>query len=395
MRQRPLVAIVSNALTPYRLHLHRRLIREIPEIQLASLFTHSESTAPFEAAPPADIHPIEFGPGEFATQQSRLRFAWHEWRKGGRVISWLREHGAAGVVVLGYNDPGRRRIIRWCHHQEIPCFLFGDSNVRGDTASGWKRLLKRALLPRILRRCRGVLVCGSLGREYYLKYGVPPERIELFPYEPDYAQIESITPAQIEVARERFGLPETRHFVIYSGRLAPEKRVDLLLDAFAKIASDRPDWDLLIVGGGPLAEELQDRIPKGLFPRVHWLGFLDDQAVLSALYRCARVFVLPSDYEPWAVVINEAVAAGLAVIASDAVGAAADLVRDGVNGRVFPSGDLATLTVCLREVTASDEWERLGRGAASVLADWRAKADPVTGLKRVLQKAGVVSTINS
>jgi glycosyltransferase involved in cell wall biosynthesis len=271
--------------------------------------------------------------------------------------------------------------------------LFGDSNVRGDTATGWKRVLKKALLPRILRRCRGVLVCGSLGREYFLKYGVPPDRIDPFPYEPDYAQIESITPAQIAAARKRFGLSETRHFVIYSGRLAPEKRVDLLLDAFAAIAPDRPDWDLLIVGGGPLAAELQNRVPANLIQRIHWLGFLDDQAALSALYRCADVFVLPSDYEPWAVVINEAVAAGLAVIASDAVGAAADLVRDRINGRIFPRGDLATLTACLRDVTDSNEWDRLGRGAAGILADWRAKADPVNGLKRALQKAGVVPSL--
>ena len=57
----------------------------------------------------------------------------------------------------------------------MPVFLFGDSNVRGDRAGGWKGRLKRLLLPRVLRLCDGVVACGSLGEEYFARYGVPRE----------------------------------------------------------------------------------------------------------------------------------------------------------------------------------------------------------------------------
>jgi glycosyltransferase involved in cell wall biosynthesis len=193
----------------------------------------------------------------------------------------------------------------------------------------------------------------------------------------------------VETARQRFGLAAGRRRIVYSGRLADVKRVDLLVDAFATVAGDRPDWDLLVVGDGPLREALAGRIPPALRGRVTWTGFLDDQETISALYKSCDVLVLPSEYEPWAVVINEAAAAGLAIVASDVVGAAAELVRDGVNGRTFPAGDGAALTAALRDVTAPDvtapdRADAMKAASAAVLADWRRRGDPVEGLRAAL-----------
>src|SRR4051812_6751442 len=103
MADRPVLAVVSNALTPYRLHYPRRIALELPEVELWSLFTHGRSSAPFAAGPPPEIRPVEFGPGEASEGQGRPRFALREWRKGGRVIRWLRERGAGAVVLGGYN----------------------------------------------------------------------------------------------------------------------------------------------------------------------------------------------------------------------------------------------------------------------------------------------------
>src|SRR4029078_10529240 len=83
MSARPLVAVVSNSLTPYRLHLHRRIARELPEIELASLFTHVDSTSPWGLEPPADIHPVQFGAGEPSANQVRARYPLHERRPRG------------------------------------------------------------------------------------------------------------------------------------------------------------------------------------------------------------------------------------------------------------------------------------------------------------------------
>jgi glycosyltransferase involved in cell wall biosynthesis len=135
---------------------------------------------------------------------------------------------------------------------------------------------------------------------------------------------------------------------------------------------------------------MQDRVPADLKSRVCFTGFMDDQAAVSSLYRLSDILVLPSDYEPWALVINEAAAAGLAIVSSDIVGAAAELVRDGVNGRLFPPGDLPALTRCLLEITAPAKIDAAKSASATVLADWRARGDPVNGLRQAMKKAGVL-----
>jgi glycosyltransferase involved in cell wall biosynthesis len=388
---RPCLAIISNGLTPYRLHLHRRIAREIPELKLWSLLTHQEGASAWALDAPAEIGAVAFhAPGETSARQGDPRRAAAEWAKGGRVIRWLKGHDVRAVVMLGYNDAGRLRVIRWCAARGLPCFLFGDSNIRGDRATGLRAVAKRAVVGWVVRRCAGVLPCGTLGRDYFVKYGADPARIFFVPYEPDYDLIRNLPAESIDRTRDRFGLGPGRRRLVYSGRLVPVKRVDLLIDAFVAIADRRPEWDLLIVGDGPLRAGLEARVPAPIRHRVIWTGFVGEQADVGALYRLGDVLVLPSDYEPWALVVNEAAAAGLAVVASDSVGAAAELVRDGVNGRTFPRGDLPALTAALLEVTDPAAIDGRRAASAAVLDDWRRRADPVRGLRDALGSVGAL-----
>lgn len=386
---RPVVAIISNALTPYRLHFHRRLVRELPAIEWWSLFTHDVSNAPWAPADEADIRPVRFGPGERSDDQSKPSRALHEYRKGGRMIRWLADHPTAAVILLGYNDPGRLRVLNWCRRHGVPCFLFGDSNVRGDQATGVKARVKHWLLPRIFRRCAGILPCGSLGRAYFRRYGVSDNRMFDMPYEPDYDLVAGETDAEVRAEYSKRGLPPDRDYFLYCGRLVGIKRVDVLIDAFVQASNKRPDWDLLLVGGGPLHAALEGRVPEAVRSRVHWVGFSDDQSVVARLQRGARVMAVPSEFEPWGVVVNEGVAAGLAIVASDAVGAAAELVRDGVNGRLVPAGDVTAWSAALLDVSDPVNLSRYRRASAAVLADWRQRGDPVAGVAAALCAAGV------
>jgi glycosyltransferase involved in cell wall biosynthesis len=387
---RPGVAIITNSQTPYRLALHLRIARELPQLRLWSLYTHELSNASWKFTAPAEIGPVRFGPGEDCADATRPNRQWREFKRGGQIIQWLKDHDIRMVVIFGYNDLGRLRIIRWCKKAKVPCFLFGDSNIHGDHVSGIKAIAKRLIVGTVVRWCTGVFACGSLGREYFVKYGAKPERIFYFPYEPDYALIENLPADAIESARQQLGLTPGRHRMVYSGRLVDLKRVDLLIDAFSAVASDRLDWDLLIVGDGPQKAILQAKIPADLVSRVIWAGFIDDQLRVSAIYRNCDLLVLPSDFEPWALVINEAVCAGLAVVCSNVVGAAAELVRDGVNGRVFPPGDLAALTDALRQMTEPGVVERMRSASTEVLKDWRHRGDPVRGLLEAVKFAGVL-----
>jgi glycosyltransferase involved in cell wall biosynthesis len=185
------------------------------------------------------------------------------------------------------------------------------------------------------------------------------------------------------------GLAAGRRRLVCCCRLIDVKRVDMVIDAFGAIAAERPEWDLVIVGEGPLRAGLEERARAAAAGRVQFLGFLDQERV-TGVYRSSDALVLASAYEPWALVVNEAAAAGCAIVASDLVGAAPELVREGENGFVFAAGDLGALTERLRAVTEAGTIENLKRGSRAVVAEWRRRADPIAGLRSALASAGVL-----
>jgi glycosyltransferase involved in cell wall biosynthesis len=392
--KRPEVVILTNVATPYRLALHNRIDTEMPEIRLLTIYTHDQADQAWSLNPArasSEDRVFRFGKGESVIDAPRWTNAWREWTKGRQICRWLAQRRPAAMLLCGYNDVGRLRVLRCCNRLGIPVFLVGDSNLRGERVSGLKAFIKKLFIPRVIKRCFGVMPCGSYGAEYFVKYGATTDRVYFVPYEPDYQLIQNLSQQRIDEVAHQHQLHPERRRIVFCGRMIPAKRPDLAIDAFVAIANDRPDFDLIMIGDGDLRRNAEGRIPAHLRSRVRFTGFLGNQEEISALYRASDVFVLPSVYEPWGVVINEAVAAGMAVVATDSVGAAGELVRDGVNGRTFPSGDRAAFTAALKDATDPDKLRDYKIASAGVLADWRDRGDPVKGIRKALVAAGVLS----
>jgi len=385
------LALISNSLPPYRLRLHERLAAQLSEVTLYSVFTHEAHKGLWDYSPPDAINPVLFGAGEDPSGQSSPRRALHEWRKGGRIIRWMRETGIQAVVMNGYNDPARLRIALWCRRRGVPCFVRGDSNIKLERESGGKARLKQILLPRLLRIFFGAMAVGTNGVAFFRHYGVPDEKIFLVPFEPGYDRIERMTASQVDALRDEMGWSKQRRRIVFTGRLVALKRVDLIIDAFLSLASQRPDWDLVIIGDGPERESLEAKVPAEMRGRVFWTGFLTDQDQISKIHGASDVLVMASNRERWALVVNEAAAAGLAIVSSDIVGAAADLVRDGDNGRIFPADDLGALTEALRDVTDEQHIDRMKADSRSLLNEWRERHPPEAGLREALRTVGLLS----
>jgi glycosyltransferase involved in cell wall biosynthesis len=386
------LAIIAAAPSPYRIHQCLRIARELgDEVKLSSIFLHEHNWQPWSSALPAEIRPTVFGLGETPQPRNHGLNWLRQWRKAGQVIRWLRDHRVDAVITAGYNDPGLMRLIAWCRRTGTPNFLFGDSNIYGDRARGLRRFAKRKYIEWVMRQVTGLMPCGSYGRMYFEPYGGKNKPCFYMPHEPNYGRIFAVTPEARAQVRAKFGLRPERRYFLYAGRLAEVKRVDTLIAAFAKLAGDRPDWDLLVIGGGELQSQLQASVPTHLVHRVIWTGFINDPDELAALYASGHVFILPSSYEPWAVVVCEAAAAGLPIVASRVVGAAGELCREGVNGRLFTPGDVDELTRILLDVTASEErLASLSRGSLEVLDDWRRRGDPVQGVRLALAHVGLL-----
>ncbi|HEY0157925.1 MAG TPA: glycosyltransferase [Thermoanaerobaculia bacterium] len=140
-----------------------------------------------------------------------------------------------------------------------------------------------------------------------------------------------------------------RKHLITLGRLAPEKRVDLLIRAFARIADDLPEWDLDVYGDGPLREELT-RAAQRVHGRVTIHGFTDEPyAALAG----ADLYASASCIEGFGNAIWEALACGVPVVAMDCGAPVRTLVHDGIDGRLVQGGEHA-LSVALAELMGDD-----------------------------------------
>ena len=389
-RSKPInIAIVANNMTPYRLHLLQRIHRELPEVRLSSLLTHDDPLWKFSPEDLAEIGTVSFGTGETSEQQGKIRYQVHEWRKAGRMIDALKNKDVVAVILCGYVGAGRLRILSWCHRTGRKVLFSSDSNVKLDSPQGLARLIKRPLVEWVCRQVDAFLPCGTLGRAYFEKYGADPSRVFYFPYEPDFSLIEQIGEADMAAARNRFHLSAGRKRIVYCGRFVAIKRLDLLVEAFKQIAEVRPEWDLLLMGDGPLRPQVESLANSLLGTRVTITGHLDNQRMISSVYRCCDVFALCSDYDAWSLVLNEAAAAGLALVSSDVVGAAAELVQEGINGRTFAAGDLAALKSALLEVTDPATLNRMKESSRTICAHWRRMADPIVGLRNALSMLDV------
>jgi glycosyltransferase involved in cell wall biosynthesis len=141
------------------------------------------------------------------------------------------------------------------------------------------------------------------------------------------------------------------------------------LEAFAATKASRAV--LVFAGDGPLREALHRKaVDLGITEQVRFLGFMN-QSQLPAVYRAADLMVLPSEYEPFAVVVNEASCCGCPVAASDRVGAAADLIAPVNPDFIFPCGDISALTRLLKTALRDPhELERRGQNARQRMKTW-------------------------
>lgn len=387
----PNVALLHLVPTPYWQQLHRAMRQSLPGVTVSSLYTHANPDQPWELSALHDVRPVSFAEpaAEGETRLGRVR---RELRIATSVIRWLETERVNAVVLYGYADLIRLRVLAWCKAHGVAVFMAADSNIRGDRqrAVGAKGLIKKAVVTSIVKSCDGVMPFGTCGAEYFRKYGARDGRIFAVPGGPDYALIRSVGTDEVRSQMSRLGLGADRRRLVVSGRLVSLKRVDLVIDAFARLADRRPDWDLVIVGDGPERAALEARVPDRLRDRVTFAGFIGDQRALAAVYKACDAMVLASNTEAWGLVMNEALACGLAVVSSEVVGAAADLIAEGSNGRTFANEDLDSLTHALAEVTDGENIDRMRANSPAVLAAYRAAFDPIEGVRNALRSVSLL-----
>jgi len=236
----------------------------------------------------------------------------------------------------------------------------------------WKFGLKGRVLPWLFRTGDATLVPSSRGRRFLLSLGLSPERIHVTPYAVDNSffasRAESANPSE---TRRAWGVPKEAFVALFVGKLVEWKRPADLIRAAAIV----PDTWAVLAGDGVLRRRLTELAGSlGIRQRVQFLGFVN-QTELPPVYRAADVLVLPSAFEPFGLVVNEAFACGIPAIASDACGCVEDLIVEGETGFSFPSGDVAALADRLRRIQGPGAWERMAAGARDRISEWGPEAN--------------------
>lgn len=251
-------------------------------------------------------------------------------------------------------------------------FIFSTdaSSIQPRDRQRWKAWLKPLVLPFIFRLADATIVSSTLGQQMVCSLGIPAERIILTPSSVDNDWW-SWQAAQVDVktVRQQWGVPTDAPVILFCGKLQAWKRPQDVLRAFAK--ANLPGSYLVLAGDGPLRAELEAEAKAlKVSEQVRFLGFVN-QSQLPSVYRSADLFVLPSEYEPFGVVVNEAMLCGCPVVTSDRVGAHYDLIRNGETGLVYSCGDVDALAAILQEVLPDRERLRqMGEAAYKRMETW-------------------------
>jgi glycosyltransferase involved in cell wall biosynthesis len=252
----------------------------------------------------------------------------------------LREWRAEAVLVYGWRYKAHLKILREFHGR-MPVLFRGDSTML-SAPGGLKGLVRRQVLRWVYRHVDVALAVGTQSRRYFLAHGLREEQVVHAPHAVDNARLCAAVDADtdLDAARRELAVTPQQVLAMFVGKLEPIKWPEGLLAAHRRLGSAASV--LAYVGSGPLQESLRQAATDG----VRFLGF-QNQSRMPHFYRLADVLVLPSHSETWGLVLNEAMACGRAVIASDRVGAAVDLIQPEQNGWIFRAGDVDDLARCL------------------------------------------------
>jgi glycosyltransferase involved in cell wall biosynthesis len=258
------------------------------------------------------------------------------------------------VVVESYTIPAVQILTWWLTRKRIPWVSWVE---RPGMRSGiLTDRLRSILLWQTVTRSSGIFATGSLAQQAYQKLVRNQVTVLNVPYSTEIGRFLGIERPNIRRQRDvRF---------LYVGQLIHRKGVDILLEAFKQVLAI-DSATLVIVGDGPEKNNLSHFARTQIGDEVSFVGYVD-WAELHHYYGTCDVFCFPSRHDGWGLAVYEAMASGMPVVATEAVGAVHDLVENGANGFIVPAEDPESLAEAMLEFVLHPE-KIVPRGMAARL----------------------------
>lgn len=252
-----------------------------------------------------------------------------------QVVSILKKFKPDFVVINGYVGIEQSAAIKYCQKNNIPYAIESDTPLH-IPENKIKAMAKKFYLRKLLQHpcCYG-FPGGTLQKENLVYYGIPESKCKIMPMSVSSERImkENENLPNKASLKNEYGVRDKKVF-LFVGRLEKVKNVEVLIRAFERLKEKYTDVALMIVGDGSEMQGLKRVVETRKISDVYFTGYVVFPDIIK-YYKMSDVFVLPSSYEPWGLVVNEAMIMDLPVIISSAVGCRKDLVKEEKNGFIF------------------------------------------------------------
>ena len=379
------IAIVTSHPIQYQAPLFR-LLSQHSEIDLTVYFGHdaslNDAVDPGFGIPITWDMPLLSGYHSVILKQNVNSFEDRGTNKQySRLLGYLRRDRYDAVLIHGYASS----LVRWAHisawYNRVPVLLHSESESFGQRSRA-KQIARASYVLPFLHGSSAFLAIGSANYQFYRLHGVPSKKIFKVPYAVDNSFFQSeyarLLPMRDEL-RRKWGFSPDQPVIVFSGKLIERKRPLDLLAAYRQIRLTGINAGLLYIGDGELRSQLEAEIAQYGLEDVKIVGF-KNQSEISSVYICGDVFVLPSRFDTWGLVVNEAMNFEMPVIVSDKVGAGYDLVKEDKTGYVFSLGDVTGLSKTLIKILRDREKQAaMGKAARRLIDEFSFDVD-VSGI---------------
>ncbi len=252
------------------------------------------------------------------------------------------------IVCSGWIDKDYLKITK-TYFKKIPTILTCDTHWRGDFKQRLAMIISRFTLLKIFSHA---WVPGQIQKQYVLNLGFKENNIETGFYSCDLAYFESVYQSQKEQKQTHF----PKRF-LYVGRYYGFKGIKELWQAFIELQKEQPnEWELWCLGVGDV-EPINH-------PKIKHFGFVQPKDLVNYTAQTG-VFILPSRFEPWGVVVHEFAASGFPLLLSNQVGAKEQFLQEGKNGYTFVSENINEIKQALKKIVNTKESDLIAMSSNS------------------------------
>ena len=281
------------------------------------------------------------------------------------LINDITSFNPDALLMYGWAYHSHLKVIRY-FKGKVPIWFRGDSTIIDDQ-NFIKKKIRKLFLLWVYKHVDLAFYPGSAAKRYFKAFGLKETQLIFAPHAIDNERFSDDKHFDSPNIRKRLGIEEEQILILFAGKLESKKNPILLLEVFKQL--NRSDVHLLFVGNGILENSLKEKaLPCK--DQIHFIDF-QNQRIMPSVYQAADLYCLPSKGpgETWGLSVNEAMAAGKAVIVSDKVGSAEDLVQKQ-NGVIFKSEQTNDLLDNLNLLLDKEKLKTMGISSKNIIKNW-------------------------